>query len=56
MASFAIFVIGFAIVFLAITLTIILGAVSRRSDKRVELEGRATTAQRPPTEREARSY
>ncbi len=44
------FVIGFAAFFLIIALTLILGGVSRVEDRRVEREGRATKAQRPPDE------
>ncbi|WP_158501815.1 hypothetical protein [Vitiosangium sp. GDMCC 1.1324] len=50
------FVVFFSIFFVAILLTIILGVISRKSDKLVETEGRATEAQRPPTDREAHGY
>jgi len=39
---------GVAIFFFIITLTLVLGAVSKVADKRVMLEGRATKDQRPP--------
>jgi hypothetical protein len=44
------FVVGLTVFFLIITLTLILGAVSKMGDKRVEQEGRATPGQRPPAE------
>lgn len=50
------FLVGFIIFFLAIGLTIILGAVSKAGDRRVELEGRVTPEQRLPTEPEDRSF
>lgn len=50
------FLIGFVVFFLVIALTIVLGGISRVGDKRVEEEGRATEAQRPPVDREARAY
>ena len=50
------FLIGFIVFFVVIALTLILGGISKRGDKRVEVEGRATEGQRPPTEREARGY
>lgn len=48
--------VGFAVFFLIIALTIILGSISRKGDRRVALEGRATPDQRLPTEREAHGY
>lgn len=58
MGSFALgfFVFAFLVVFVAIVLTLVLGGVSRASDKRVEREGRATEGQRPPSDREAHGY
>ncbi|QRN96186.1 hypothetical protein JRI60_45410 [Archangium violaceum] len=41
--------------FLVIALTIVLGGISRLSDKRVKEEGRATQYQRLPGQREAHS-
>lgn len=58
MGSFALgfFVFAFLIFFAVIVLTLVLGGVSRASDKRVEKEGRATEGQRLPTDREAHGY
>ncbi|WP_158079826.1 hypothetical protein [Archangium sp. Cb G35] len=50
------FLVGFIVFFLVIALTLILGGISRMGDKRVELEGRATEGQRPPSDREAHGY
>ena len=50
------FLVGFVVFFLVIALTVILGGISRMGDKRVEVEGRATEGQRPPTDREAHGY
>lgn len=50
------FVFALLVFFLTITLTIILGGVSRVGDKRVDTEGRVTEKQRPPTDREAHGY
>ena len=47
------FLVGFILFFLVITLTLVMGGVSRMGDKRVKREGRATTAQRLPTQRDA---
>jgi hypothetical protein len=49
-SALAFFVFAFLVFFVAIALTIILGAVSRAGDKRVEREGRVTPDQRPPME------
>lgn len=46
------FLIGIPLFFLIILLTIVLGGVSRRGDKRVGLEGRVSTEQRLPTDNE----
>ena len=46
--ALAFFVFAFLVFFVAIALTLILGAISRVEDKRVEREGRPTTGQRPP--------
>jgi hypothetical protein len=56
--SFALgfFVFALFVFFLVIALTLVLGGISRGSDKRVETEGRATDAQRPPTDLEAHGY
>ena len=55
-AALAIFGFAFLVFFLAIFLTIVLGAISRIGDKRVATEGRATTEQRPPTDGERDAY
>ncbi len=49
-SALAFFIFTFLIFFVAIALTLVLGAVSRAGDKRVEREGRVTTDQRPPME------
>jgi hypothetical protein len=51
-------IIGFLVFFLIIALTLVLGGVSRKGDKRVVREGRVTPEQRLPTdkEREAQGY
>jgi hypothetical protein len=54
--AFAIFAFGFLVFFLAIALTVILGAISRGGDKRAVTEGRVTSGQRPPTEAERNAH
>jgi predicted PurR-regulated permease PerM len=49
------FLVGFIGFFIAIMLTLILGAVSRAGDRRVALEGRVTSDQRPPLDRDERT-
>jgi hypothetical protein len=58
MGAFALgfFLFAVLVFFVAITLTIILGGISRAGDKRVETEGRPTEGQRLPTDREAHGY
>jgi hypothetical protein len=46
--SLAVFVVFFSVFFLAVVLTLILGGISRRGDKRVGLEGRVSPEQRMP--------
>ena len=55
-SALAIFIFAFAVFFLALALTVILGGISRAGDKRAVLEGRASTNQRLPMEREAHGY
>lgn len=47
------FLVGFILFFIIIALTLIMGGISRLGDKRVMREGRATTAQRLPGQRDA---
>ena len=54
--ALAIFGFGFLVFFLSIALTIILGGVSRMGDKRVEMEGRVSPGQRPPSDRDVPTY
>ncbi|QRK12353.1 hypothetical protein JQX13_21395 [Archangium violaceum] len=54
--ALAFFVFALLVFFLAITLTIILGGVSRIGDKRVETEGRISPGQRPPSDRDIHAY
>jgi hypothetical protein len=48
--ALAFFIFSLLVFFVAIALTLILGAVSRTADKRVEREGRPSRDQRPPME------
>jgi hypothetical protein len=48
--------VGIVLFFMVIALTVILGSISKMGDKRVDVEGRATEGQRPPTDREAHGY
>lgn len=48
--------VGIAVFFMIIALTIILGGIGRGRDKLVDTEGRASRDQRLPTEREAHNY
>jgi hypothetical protein len=53
--ALAFFISSIVVFFLIIALTLILGGVSRVADKRVAREGRATSHQRLPGQREAHS-
>jgi hypothetical protein len=48
--ALAIFVVSFSVFFLAIVLTIVLGGISRRGDKRLGREARLSAEQRLPTD------
>jgi hypothetical protein len=50
------FLIVFAVFFMVIALTIILGGIGRGRDRLVDEEGRASRDQRLPTDREAHGY